>query len=408
MLGLNHYNNAPYNYGPIYSLVLMTGNAGKSGAGAGLSQGSPSNVANSTGVLKPTDSKGDPAQGAGRSLNWNQLPKIVETGVFGTEPYTLKGVYIANSNLVTCMSERTETVRWLKSIEFIVVADMVLSETAKYADILLPACHWFETTDMHAQSAGHPYLLWQEKAIEPLFESKPDFEIYKLLANKMGYGDFFNMEPEDFIQLWLENEGARSLGITFDKMKEEKAARFLPSENFISFEGGQYGTASGRARFYRDVVTPNYNIGQAIDESKERTFLYWEPALEADISSPVREKYPFSLLSDHMRTRTHTQWWDVGYMKEYEPRPIVRINPDDATEMGIAEGDAVKLSNSRGFVTMTAVMNSGLPHKMVSSPRSFQVDEFIAGHFADLSFNEYNQCVANQSYNDVAVAIEKV
>jgi molybdopterin-containing oxidoreductase family molybdopterin binding subunit len=224
----------------------------------------------------------------------------------------------------------------------------------------------------------------------------------------MGFGDFFNMDSEGFIKLWLDNDGARSLDITFERVKEEKAVRMLPGETFVSFEGGLYTTTSGRARFYQEIVTPAYDIGQTVDESKERTYLYWEPALEADVNSPVRERYPFSVLSDHMRTRTHSQWWDVKYMEDYEPVPVVRMNPDDAQELDIAEGDVVKLSNDRGSVTMKATINHGLPRKMVSCPRSFQVEEFIDGHFADISFNAYNQACANQAFNDVAVAIEKV
>jgi molybdopterin-containing oxidoreductase family molybdopterin binding subunit len=408
MFGDDHYNNGPYNYGPIYSLVLATGNSGKPGAGAGLSEIIPTNVANFAGVLFPVDSNGNPAQGAAPGLLINQVPVILETGMFGTEPYTLKGIYITNSNPAVTMAEREKTIQWLKNIEFLVVADMVLTETAKYADILLPVCHWFETTDMFTSYGTQPYLVFQDQAIEPQFESKSDWDIYRLLTDKMGYGDFFNMDSEGFIELWLDNDGARSLGITFDRIKDEKAVRMLPGNSFVSFEGGAYTTSSGRARFYQETITPTYNIGQTIDESKERTYLYWEPALEADINSPVREKYPFSVLSDHMRTRTHSQWWDVGYMKDYEPVPIVRINPDDAKELGIAEGDAVKLSNARGTVTMIAALNNGLPRKMTSCPRSFQIEEFIDGHFADISFNAYNQCVANQAFNDVAVAIEKV
>jgi molybdopterin-containing oxidoreductase family molybdopterin binding subunit len=408
MFGDDHYSNGHYNYGPIYSLVLATGNSGKPGAGAGLSEIMPTNVANFAGVLFPTDANGNPIQGAGPELLVNQIPVILKTDMFGTQPYTLKGAYITNSNPAVTMAEREKTLDWLKNIEFLVVVDMVFTETAKYADILLPACHWFETTDMFTSFGTHPYLVWQNQAIEPQFESKSDWDIYRLLTEKMGYGDFFNLDSEGFIELWLDNDGARALDITFDRVKEEKAVRMLPGETFVSFEGGAYTTASGRARFYQETITPEYNIGQTIDESKERTYLYWEPALEADVNSPIRAQYPFSVLSDHMRTRTHSQWWDVGYMKDYEPVPVVRMNPDDAEELGIAEGDAVKLSNDRGFVTLVATINNGLPRKMVSCPRSFQVEEFIDGHFADISFNTYNQYVANQAFNDVAVAIEKV
>ena len=55
-----------------------------------------------------------------------------------------------------------------------------MNDTALYADILLPACHWFETEDLRVRYYCNPYLLWNEKAVEPLYESKPDFEIYKL------------------------------------------------------------------------------------------------------------------------------------------------------------------------------------------------------------------------------------
>ncbi|MEG0775989.1 MAG: molybdopterin-dependent oxidoreductase [Raoultibacter sp.] len=408
MYGCNHYNNGPYNYGPIYSLVLATGNIGKPGAGAGMCIGGGGNVANTAGTLKPTDTKGNPVQGGGRTVNWNQALNVVEKGMLGGKPYTLKSLYVSCSNPVVCQTKHRDTVRLFSEVEFVVVQDMVLTETAKYADILLPACHWFETTDLRVMSTNVPYLIWQEKAIEPLYESKPDFEIYKLLAEKMGYGDFFNMSSEDYIRLWLDTKASQSLGTTFEKLKEEKVARFLPGETYLSFDGGVFTTPSKRARFYQETITPSYNVGQAIDKEKERTFLYWEPALEADLNSPVRKAYPFSVCSDHLRTRTHVQWWDVGYMKEYEPYPIVRINPDDAAELKIAEGDTVKLSNERGFVTMIATINAGQQKKTVSCPRSFQEGEFIDGHFAELSFNDYNQCCANQAYNDVAVAIEKV
>ena len=109
-----------------------------------------------------------------------------------------------------------------------------------------------------------------------------------------------------------------------------------------------------------------------------------------------------------MRTHTHTQWWDCEYVKEYEPEPIVRLNPDDAAELGIVEGDVVKLSNDQGFVVMKAAINAGLPRRMVSSARSWQIDDFIDGHYASLSSREYNQVCANQAFNDVAVAIEKM
>lgn len=86
----------------------------------------------------------------------------------------------------------------------------------------------------------------------------------------------------------------------------------------------------------------------------------------------------------------------------------MRLNPEDAAELGIAEGDTVKLSNDQGFVVMKAAINAGLPRKLITSARSWQKDDFIDGHYASLPSREYNQVCANQAFNDVAVMIEKM
>ena len=109
-----------------------------------------------------------------------------------------------------------------------------------------------------------------------------------------------------------------------------------------------------------------------------------------------------------MRTRTHTQWWDVDYIKEYEPEPVVQINPLDAADLGISEGDTVRLYNDFGDVTLIAAINAGLPRNMLASKRSFHSFEYKDGHLANLSCSDYNQMIPNSAFNDVAVAIEKV
>lgn len=405
MFGDNHYINGHYNYWPIYALSFITGNCGYSGAGVGFSEVIPSHVTN-FGATMPTDSAGNLCQGAGMGLLINEVGNVLDTNSFVGQDITLKGVYISNTNPMSTMAEWEKTRDWLTRMEFVVVADMNMTETAMYADILLPAAHWFEQIDMFTSFGSCPYIMLQEQAIEPLYESKTDFEIYKLLAEKMGYGEFWDITPEEYIQEILNAEGAQAMGITYERLLEEKAINILPSDNYVAYEGGQFVTATGRARFYQDTITPDYNVGQDIDESKERT-LYWEPALEAALDSEARKKHPYHVISEHMRTRTHSQWWDVDYLKEYEPEPIVRINPEDAAELGVAEGDNVRMYNDRGSVILKAVINAGMPRKTLLSPRSFNAQEFIEGHFASISTNQFNQVCANQSFNDAAVSIEK-
>jgi anaerobic selenocysteine-containing dehydrogenase len=86
----------------------------------------------------------------------------------------------------------------------------------------------------------------------------------------------------------------------------------------------------------------------------------------------------------------------------------MKINPEDARELGIENGEVVKMFNDRGYVHIKAVLSGGMPRKMLGCPRSFQASEFIEGHFQDLSTSAYNQVNANQVFNDLAVAVEKL
>lgn len=94
-------------------------------------------------------------------------------------------------------------------------------------------------------------------------------------------------------------------------------------------------------------------------------------------------------------------------MKEYEPEPIARFNPADADELGIADGDIVKLYNDKGYVVIKAAMSAGVPPKTITYGRSWNEEDYIDGHVANMSSKEFNQIVRNQCYNDVVCAVEK-
>ena len=134
---------------------------------------------------------------------------------------------------------------------------------------------------------------------------------------------------------------------------------------------------------------------------------YWEPAEEADRNSAIRKTHPFHLISEHHRMRTHSQWFDVAYLKEIYAEPTVKINPADAADLGVAEGDMVRVFNDRGSVVMRAALTAGNPRGTVSATKGWSSEEFVDGHFASLCSKDFNQVCANQAFNDVAVSIEK-
>lgn len=410
MFGPDHYLNGHYNYWPMYMLSAFTGNNAKSGAGLGYTMSMGSFFVDGTLANMPVDKAGNPAQGAAMiNMPKGTVSEVLETHMFAGEPYELKSVYITGMNPVTTSSNRNDVVDWMKKLDFVVISEMVMSETAMYADILLPVCHWFETTDFGSDLGSTPFFMLQEQCLEPQFESKSDFEITKLIADAMGYGDYFDFTIEEYAEKMLDTDAAKAIGVSWENLKNQKSIKHFPgNKEFISFEGGVFPTSTGKFKLYEDNPTPWYYVGQDMDFTKE-VLPYWEPPRYVSVDSPERQgDYPFYLFSQHMRTRTHTQWWDVDYIKEYEPEPVVQINPLDAADLGISEGDTVRLYNDFGDVTLIAAINAGLPRNMLASKRSFHSFEYKDGHLANLSCSDYNQMIPNSAFNDVAVAIEKV
>lgn len=131
------------------------------------------------------------------------------------------------------MAERKELLNVFDQMELVVVADMTMGDSAMFADIVLPVTHWFEVNDMHGSISQVPYLTLQEKAIEPLYECKSDWEIVSLLGEKMGFGEYFNMTDEEVMKATLDSDYARLLGLTYEKLKEEKVLRDVPEKPFI-------------------------------------------------------------------------------------------------------------------------------------------------------------------------------
>ncbi|MEC4273158.1 molybdopterin-dependent oxidoreductase [Adlercreutzia sp. R25] len=407
-VGPDHYNNGAYNYWCMTLPALMTGQIGKPGAAVGaMSSMELGNIVNATQGAFPVDDDGTVLYGSGTIVNLNNIGSILDSGVITGTEVPLKGCYICFTNPVSVNTNRAYTIDWIKKLEFVVVADITMTETAKYADILLPVCHWFECTELFGTYITHPYAILQKPVLERMYESKSDFEIYKMILEQLNLGKFLDMTEEEYMSMLLDNDTCRERGVTVEALSENGAVRVFGQSEHIAMEGAVFATSTGRASFYQEAVALGYDIGQEVDETKEKV-PYWEPAKEADINSAIREKYPFVVITENMRTRTHSEWWDVESLKEYEPGPFVRVSVDDAKELDVAEGDMVRLYNDRGALVLPVVINPGLPKGIVTGPRAYQIEEHIDGGWNDITSHEFNQACENMVFYDVAVAIEKI
>lgn len=399
--GFDHYVNGHYSAFAVHALAILTGNLAKSGAYCGFGESFGIQFINLAGTLFP------PGAAPTLQITQLQLSEVLETNMYGDTPVTLKGVFFTNGNFMGNRIDRKNSIDVLKKLDFIAVADIVMSETALYADILLPAAHWFEEDDIVVNFGTHPYVQLQEKAIEPLGESKPDFQIIKLLAEKLGYGEHFAMDEFEYMKLWLDSDGARALGITLERLQKEKSVRCLPGDPYIHGAGGVFPTPTGRAQFYLESPAPDTNYGQQFDISKER-LPYFEPPHEVWHENLLHKKYPFALIQEHTKWRTNTQWWEVSLLKELESEPTVKINSADAASRNIKTGDTVRVFNDRGYVVIKAAINDAVQPGVLTMPKGWKKQEFIEGHYQDLTSRVTNPVCANSAFFDLLVEVEKI
>ena len=145
----------------------------------------------------------------------------MQEGTLGDVTQAPKAAYIYIVNPIGNEPDRLKWISSLDAMELVVVSDMFMSETANYADYVLPVAFLFERNDI--ASSQNPFVKLSEKAVEPLFEAKGDFEIITLLGKAMGFEDKFTMTEEEFLASCVSGPAAEAVGLSWEKLKEEHA-----------------------------------------------------------------------------------------------------------------------------------------------------------------------------------------
>ena len=408
LLGIDHYVNGFYSVYDMGCITALTGNIAKPGAFCGISESMYYMYNNPKAQL---GAKVDGAIGSTVSVPVFKMKEAIESGEWLGEPFTLKALWVSKRNLLGNMCDRKYTLEWMKQVEFVVVSEVTMNEMARYADIFLPVCHWFEYEDVGATCPQNVFVEYSEKIIEPLYETKSDFDIVKELAKKMGFGKDFDFTPADYLSEYFDNDACNALGLTYENLKERKAVRALPGSPEHPFIHGEDGipTKTGRVQFYVEPSDkmPSMDIGSNPDLSNFG-LPHWEPPYEVPVDSEGEEKYPYQVLSDHQRLRTHSQWINVAALRELDPEPTVKMHPDTAAAYNIGEGDYTRIYNDYGYVVMKTHLSSGVRPSILLCSRGWEDKDFVDGHLQDVLCDEVSDICVTQAFFDTAAAIEKV
>jgi len=405
--GPDHYVNGERAYFMQIVLATITGNIAKPGATCGYDW----TYAGLMKYVKPALMTPAGAV-AGHTLVTPQMLENKINGEVEGHPLDLRSLYIWNSNPVSNQTDRNSWIELFNMLDLVVVADMRLGDTANYADIVLPVVHWFEAEEIMPQTS--PYLLFQDKAIDPLYESKTDVEIINLLGQAMGYAEDFNLTLEDYLRGMLNNDLAIADNITYDRLKEEKAIDIMGGDPYYIHGGsGTFRTGTGKLNIYYENPAPYINYGQSYEVDKHR-LPFWEPPAEAwpvtvgeFEANPLAEKYPLIYTTERNKMKCHTQFGHAPWLLELYNEPILRINPADAAARGIAEGDYVRAYNDRGVAVFKAVLNPGCRPGVVVAPKGWEEDQFVEGHYSNLTSRKFNPFTPNNCFFDALIQIEK-
>jgi anaerobic selenocysteine-containing dehydrogenase len=268
----------------------------------------------------------------------------------------VEAVIVYNSNPVAIAPDSSKVAAgFAREDLFTVVLEHFQTDTVDYADIVLPATTQLEHVDTHT-SFGHLYMMANNAAIAPLGESKPNTEIFRLLAAAMGFDDpCFRDSDDELASIAFNTRDARAVHFDWESLKLKGWQKLNMPE--APFAQGGFTTPSGKCEFYSAAM-------EADGLDPLPTYL---PPYESVASNPqLAKKYPLAMISPPARNFLNSSFVNIKSLRSAEGEPHLDIHPDDAAKRGISDADMVRIHNDRGsFIAKARVTDKARPGLVV-------------------------------------------
>jgi anaerobic selenocysteine-containing dehydrogenase len=231
---------------------------------------------------------------------------------------------------------------------FTVVHDLFETDTARYADILLPATSQLEHVDLH-KPYGQLSLQYNMPAIERQGEARSNWDVIRALAAGMGFDEpWLQEDADEVIRGILEATARRNpllKDMTLERLQAEGAIPIpIPEGQRIPFAGGKFRTPSGKVEFYSaQAAAKGYDPVPG-----------WEPEVETSVGTEAPADGRLPLLCPAAHHFVSSTFANQQLLRTKEGAPTLRIHPDDAVPRGIRDGQMVRVSNERGWCDLVA------------------------------------------------------
>jgi anaerobic selenocysteine-containing dehydrogenase len=272
----------------------------------------------------------------------------------------VKALFVYGSNPAASIPHQKKVLRGLARNDlFTVVAEHFMTDTARCADIILPATMQTEHRDLLI-AYGHLYLAWNEPAAPPAGECLPGTEMFRRLARTMGLDVPALYDDDETISRQLLDSGHASLaGITFEELKSRGWMRLNYPEPFVPFANG-FPTASGRLEFVSD------RMAQAgLDPVAGYTASHETSQRE----TPLAQEYPLALVTPASHYFLNSIFANVPRQQRRSGVTTLLIHPYDAGPRQIAAGDEVRVANARGAFFAVADVSDRIRPGVVASTK---------------------------------------
>ena len=306
-----------------------------------------------------------------RVLNMVELGRILNA----VNDPPVKGLFVYNSNPAAVCPNHNEVIRGLERPDlFTVVHEQFFTDTTDYADIVLPATTFFEHKDLQ-KAYGHYYLQISNQAITPLGECRSNVDVFRALAQRMGFEEeCFRESVDEMIDAALDSDDPWLEGINRERLEAEGHVRLnlegaacgsrLPAPRdeklqngpFLPFAQGNFRTPSGKAELYSAALK-----AQGLDPVADFT-----PPMES--RHGLRKKdFPLEMLARKSDNFLNSTFSNLPSVRQMEEPGLLEMHADDASARGIGNGDEVRVFNRRGEVFLRARVDGAVQPGVVSA-----------------------------------------
>jgi anaerobic selenocysteine-containing dehydrogenase len=391
--GMQRYTNSGQTMRAMIALLALTGNVGRPGAGwqfANLASAIFDEVRDPLAFYPPAEPDGV----ARISISTARLGQ----DMLETDDPPLRMAWVERGNPIPQNPDTHRVLEAFRALEFRVVVDQFLTDTAREADIVLPAKTLFEQSDVIG-AYWHPYVQLKPKVLEPPGEVKPESEIYRLLAERLALPReaVARMMPgpgDQEVTAWLRARVDAVPGLEWEALR--RGPVLPPGHRDVAFQDLAFPTPSGRIEILSAEAAERWGVD---------VLPGWSEPVEARSTSAGHGGYPLVLLTPNTKNRIHSQFGHLRMIRSLDPEPVLDVCPEDARARCIADGGRVRVFNDRGSLTLRCRLDHGLRAGCVSLTNGWWLVDGGAANV--LSTGRETDMGHGAAFHDNLVEVEK-